>query len=374
MNIIGILIIVMLIVSMVIGCIVGLVKGFTNVKSWGVEFLLASAVSIGIGGIFSQAAAVGGEGAISGGIVTIIVAVVSVVAFTFLFKLFRLIFKNLINSKIAKAAETDEEDSDEEDEDDQSEKRKKPSTGFVGFLNRALGGITVALQCFVIVGFVSALLLFALDVSQFAFVTNYMGEIYSSATYASFKSAFMDLFIVGVIMASIKCGFNSGISGALWSVVVIGLVAFSLLAAYHLAFNIPAFQPAIDKIAGVIATEGVEPEIFQTVAKAILTAGLFVVMLVAVMLIAIFGPKIFGGLRDNKIFYVIDGVFGGICATVLVLGILLAVGMVLQPITDLEFMSKLTSYFEESKIATYFYDNDLIALYGVQIPIREWVS
>lgn len=378
MNILGMLIVVILIVAMVIGCIVGLVKGFTNVKSWGVEFLLASAVSVGIGGIFSQAAAEGGEGAVSGGIVTIVATVISVVAFTYLFKLIRLIFRKLISNKLARAAEESGEDDGgyeyEDDEDEESERKpKKHSAGFIGFLNRVFGGITVALQMFVVTGFFASLLLVALDLSQFYFVVNDMADLFGSATYLNFKAAFMDFFIVGVVMAAVKCGYNSGISGALWSVVVIGLVVFALVASYHLAFNVESFKAAVDKIASLLAVDGADSTLLETVAKAILMAGLFVIMLVAVVLIAVFVPKIFGGLRDNKVFFAIDGVFGSIAATALVIGVLLGVGAVLQPITDLEFMEKLTSYFAESKIATYFYNNDLLALMGVQVPIREWL-
>lgn len=371
MNIFGIVIVIILIVAMVIGCVVGLVKGFTRVKSWGVEFLLASALSIGIGGIFSSSAVDGGNDAVTGGIVTIVAAVACVVVFTYLFKLLRLIFSKLIKNKLEKAkAEGGEYNSSE---DDDYVKPKKASAGFIGFLNRIFGGITVALQAFVVVGFVAALLLTALDLSQFAFVLNDMADLFDSATYLNFKAVFMDFFIVGVIMAAVKCGYNSGISGALWSVVVLGLVGFALLASYHLAFNIESFKPAVEKIASLIAVDGADSKILETVAQGIIMAGLFVIMLVAVILIAIFVPKIFNGLRDNKVFFAIDGVFGSIAATVLVVGILLGVGAVLQPISDLEFMAKLTSYFEESKIATYFYDNDLLSMFGVVVPIRDWL-
>ena len=42
MNVVSIVIIVLLAVFSIVGLIVGLCKGFSHVKSWGVEYLLAS--------------------------------------------------------------------------------------------------------------------------------------------------------------------------------------------------------------------------------------------------------------------------------------------------------------------------------------------
>ena len=58
----------------------------------------------------------------------------------------------------------------------------------------------------------------------------------------------------------------------------------------------------------------------------------------------------------------------------IVLGVLFGVGVVLQPIYDLPMLEKLTSYFTGSKIATYFYDKNLLAMFGVIVPIRDYLT
>lgn len=386
MNILAILIIIILITATVIGVIVGLVKGFTKVNSWGLEFLLSVALSVAVGGIFVNSAAESNEGAISGGIITIIFAVVFVVAFLFLFKLLRLIFSSLIKRKLEKAklstadASNSEESDDEDDEDDEDEPEKvrKPSAGFVGFLNRIFGAVTLGIKCFVAVGAVASFVLVALDLTQLDFISS-MADIYESSVYLGFKPLFMDCFIVGAIMIAIHCGYKSGISNALWSLVILGLVAAAGYASYNLAFHSEAFAPAIDSIANALINmvpEGVSEanELFRTVAQCILTAGIFLLMLVIIILMSVFVPRLMEGLRENKVFYAIDGIIGAICSTVIVLGVLFGVGVVLQPIYDLPMLEKLTSYFADSKIATYFYDKNLLAMFGVIVPIRDYLT
>ncbi len=383
MNILAILIIIILITATVIGVIVGLVKGFTKVKSWGVEFLLSVALSVAVGGIFANSAAESNENAISGGIITIIFAVVFVVAFLFLFKLLRLIFSSLIKRKLEKAKQStaeasSSEESDDEDEEDEPEKERKPSAGFVGFLNRIFGAVTLGVKCFVAVGAVASFILVALDLTQLDFV-NGMADIYESSVYLGFKPLFMDCFIVGAIMIAIHCGYTSGISNALWSLVILGLVAAAGYASYNLAFHSETFAPAIDSIANALMNmvpEGVSEanELFRTVAQCILTAGIFLLMLVIIILMSVFVPRLMEGLRENKVFYAIDGIIGAICSTVIVLGVLFGVGAVLQPIYDLPMLEKLTSYFTDSKIATYFYDKNLLAMFGVVVPIRDYLT
>ena len=383
MNILAILIIIILITATVIGVIVGLVKGFTKVNSWGVEFLLSVALSVAVGGIFANSAAESNEGAISGGIITIIFAVVFVVAFLFLFKLLRLIFSSLIKRKLEKAKQStaeasNSEESDDEEDEDEPEKVRKPSAGFVGFLNRIFGAVTLGIKCFVAVGAVASFVLVALDLTQLDFISS-MADIYESSVYLGFKPLFMDCFIVGAIMIAIHCGYKSGISNALWLLVILGLVAAAGYASYNLAFHSETFAPAIDSIANALVNmvpEGVSEanELFRTVAQCILTAGIFLLMLVIIILIAVFVPRLMEGLRENKVFYAIDGIIGAICSTVIVLGVLFGVGVVLQPIYDLPMLEKLTSYFTGSKIATYFYDKNLLAMFGVIVPIRDYLT
>ncbi|MDE6504522.1 MAG: hypothetical protein K2L42_01490 [Clostridia bacterium] len=353
MNIFGSIILGSIITFTVLGFIIGLCKGFSNSKSWGVEFLIAALLSSLVGSALAK------EATAVKGIITIVLAIG---AFLLLSLFSSLIRKGFQSSKRRKIA------------------RGKKVHGSGGFFDSVFGGVSLAVKGFVISAVVSCFVLVALDLSQFAFVTEHLADIYSNPSWIAFKPFMMDFFYVGVIALAVKCGFSGGISNTLWVILVFGMIIFAALAAYHLAFNIPSFDGAVSGLAGLFAGEGEISEMNIAIARWALAAGLFLLMLVVVVLIGIFVPKLLGAARNSKIFYVIDGVFGSVFATAVVLGILLVLGNIVQPLSvDLEafpFMAQFSSYFETSGVATYFYNNDLLTLMGIQplLPLAEWLS
>lgn len=354
MNVIGIVILVVIIAAAVLGLVIGLCKGFSNVKSWGVEYLLASLLAIAIGGAVSKGFE-GGQVAV-GGIINICLALAFVLVFSFTSAIFRKIFKKSKRKKIAKGG------------------KKKGASGFV---DRIFGGVTLAVKGFVIAAFTCSFILVALDLSQLPFVTTTFGEIYANSAWTAFKPYLMDFFVIGALTAALKCGYNSGISNALWSLVIIGLVVFAGYVAYNLAFNVEAFGNAAQNIAPkvqeLLGSMGNE-DLALKVSKWVLTAGIFLLELVVVILIGVFVPRFLNFARNGKTFYAIDGILGAVFAVIFVAGILLLAGSVIQPISDLDFMSNFTAYFEKSAVATYFYDKNIIALFSNTplIPIRDY--
>ena len=93
-------------------------------------------------------------------------------------------------------------------------------------------------------------------------------------------------------------------------------------------------------------------------------------------MLAIFVPKMINVARDGKIFRAVDGIFGAMIACAVALGALMFVGGVLQTISDLEFMNVFTSYFDDSKIAVFYYTRNSFAALGImpEIPLRDWLA
>lgn len=354
MNVVSIVIIVLLAVFSIVGLIVGLCKGFSHVKSWGVEYLLASLLTIGIGGAVSKNFT--GDNAAVGGFICIGLALVFINAFSGTSALFRKIFRSSKRKKIAKGG------------------KKKGASGFV---DRIFGGVTLAVKGFVITGFTASFILVVLDLSHIPLDAQTFGAVYESAAWTAFKPYLMDFLYIGVLMAAIKCGYQSGISNALWTLVVIGLVVFAGYVAYNLAFNVQAFGAAAQNIAPKIMEllgEMGNEELALNLAKWALTVGVFLLELVVVILVAVFVPKFLNFARNSKAFYAVDGVLGAVFAIVFAAGLLMLAGSIIQPISDLEIMAEFTAYFEKSAVATYFYDKNIISLLtdAPLIPIRDY--
>ena len=349
MDFIGTIILVVVIVAAVLGLIIGLCKGFSNVSSWGVEYLLACICTILIGGAVKNSA--GGSVA---GIVCLAIGVASLMLFGWTSGLCRTIFRRSRKKKIARG-------------------KNKKETSPSGFMDVIFGGVTLAVKGAVIAGFISAFLLAALDLTQLGGLMGING-LYGGG-YLAFKPYMMDCFYLAFIMLALKCGYRSGISNVLWSFIMLALVAFAAFGAYNLAFNVSAFDGVAASIAGTLqemlssAESILGSGLGETIARAILAVGIFLIMLVVVILIGVFVPKLLVCARGNKVFRSIDGLIGAFCAVVVVAGIMLVVGNILQPLVSnpeaYVFIANLASYFEGSAFATYFVDNNLLVLFGM---------
>lgn len=358
MNVTGIAIIVLLVFATVLGFIIGLCKGFHKVKSWGVDYLLATFATIGLCALIGKGFNNDDAGMATLGIVSLIVGIIMILLFSLTSALFRKGFNSSKRKKIERGG-----------------KKGGPS----GFFDSIFGGVTLAAKGFVIVGAVSAFGLTVADLAQIPVLNDMLGDIYTNPGWTAFKPLLMDFFFMGVIMAAIRSGFNSGISSVLWAFCMIGLVCASAYIAYHLAFEVESFSGAVNSLAALFAGENAVGDTQLLMAKGALTGGLFVLMLVVVILIGVFVPKLLTAARNGSAFFVIDGIFGALFSLVLVVGLLMFFGTFVQPISDGEefvFMAKFSSYFETSKIATFFYDKNVMILNGMQplVPVNEWLK
>ena len=206
-----------------------------------------------------------------------------------------------------------------------------------------------------------------------------LGGIYSSSIWAFFKNFIFDFLLVGILMVCIKSGYSSGISSAVWTLVVIGLIGGAGYLSFHLSTTVPSFVSVTgnletklaDKLAGVAGIlEGVGLTTLK-LCEILIGIGIFALMLVAVILIAVFVPRLIDRARDSVIVRSIDGVFGAIVFTAVCFGIIFMLGAVLKTIYEVQFMDVFNAYFEKSGIATWIYDKNPVNL---DLPLKDLLT
>lgn len=165
---------------------------------------------------------------------------------------------------------------------------------------------------------------------------------------------------------------------------VLGLIIGAGALSYYLAFNAQDFIAVAGNLEGKLAgvLEGAADILnaiglsTRKIAQLIIGTGMFLLMLVAVILIAVFVPKLIDRARDGVIFRSVDGVFGAIVLTTFTFGLLFVVGAFANGLHDLAIMDGFNSYFQKSGVATYIYDRNLLNSFGVMtdLPFKEWLQ
>ena len=74
MNLLSLLIIMPILFFAVVGAVIGAIKGFTRVKSWGVEFILTGLIAIPVAGLVAGKMKTGA--AVAGGFISIAIAII----------------------------------------------------------------------------------------------------------------------------------------------------------------------------------------------------------------------------------------------------------------------------------------------------------
>ncbi len=357
MDILGIILVCAIIASTLAGLAVGLVKGFTRVATWGGEFLLSAVMTMLVGLIAKSA----GVSAGVGGITVIVCAILFVIAFLGL--------SNLLTNLFEKSLER------------RADNLRTP--GATGVFNRLFGGFTVAAKGLVLSSAIVLFVLTALDLSRVSAIYPPLDEILAGTIFTWLKPSIFDFFIVAMIFMAIREGYTSGISSAVWGIIVCAMIVGAGFGAYNVVYQTTLFNGAAESLAAhlsepLASVEGMLSGMQMgmiDVAKWIITAGVFLVFLVAVILIAVFVPRILNIARRGKTFYVIDGILGATVVLLLVLAILLFVGNTLWQFADMEFMSCFNTYFGGSTVGIYFYTNNVIAELGggfVIAPLRQF--
>lgn len=353
MNITAIIILITIAIGAVAGLATGLVKGFARVKSWGVEYVLACVLTVLLGGLLGKKL----EGA-TAGFVSLALAIGFLLLFMLISAILRLVFRKCKESRI---------------------RRELKGGGASGVLNRLFGGFALAVKGAVIMCVVNVALITVFELIQVDFINKAYADIFNGKLWQFFKPYVFDCFVIGIISLCIRCGYSSGISSVLWTFIVILMVVGVGFISYHLAFNVEAFNGAATGLATKL--EGALGDFSQyvpaeTLARIIIMAGLFLAMLIVVILIGIFMPRLINFARESKVFYVIDGVFGAFFATLTAIAFLMLVGGIFGSIYDLDFMLPFTAFFEKSCLAKYFYTENLLTLLGIMpnLPLRDWLT
>lgn len=399
MNLLGIAIICSILSCAVVGGVIGALKGFTRVKSWGVEFILTGLLAIPVAGLISGKMRAGAT--VAAGFISLAVTIIFIGLFMFLFWLFRKLLEKRIEKRkqmsyYSKYVENEQNTvkilgalaADDMKEYKKLTKRKiKHSGGVWSVLNRVFGGLALAIKGVVIAGVLAAAFLAVLDFTRLAQdggkLYSAFGKLFENGSWLFFKKYLFDFAVIGVLTICIKVGFSSGISSAMWSVIVIFMVIGAGALAVYFAFKVDDFITVAKALDGHLADKlsSIAPVLEQMklstlfVSQCIIALGLFAVMLVAVILIAIFVPKLIDKARGGKIFATVDGVFGAIALTLVILGVLLTLGAVVNSVHDLEFMKVFNAYFEKSGIATYLYDYNMLNAMGVlKLPLADYLQ
>ncbi len=353
----SIIMLVLIILFTVIGFIVGLVKGFSKTKTWAIEFVLSTLLSMAVGAL-TRGLIKDATGAAIAGILTII----SAIAFMLIIMLLARFVRNIINKHLDKR------------------KEEGQKGGGLGVFNRVMGGFSLAFKGFVMSCILVLSVSTVIDLIQIESLKNAFLGVYESAGWLAIKPHIFDFVIVGILFMAVCHGFESGIINSLWSLVVLGLVVGAGFASYNLAFNTPAFAGAGEALGGKLAQAMGGSEMMAnmgtTLAKVLITIGLFILFAILIAIIAKFVPRILNFVRTGKTFYVVDGVIGAIVSVIVVLAILLFIGSLIEPLYGMEFMLVFDSYFDKCLIANFIYTDNILLAFGMPsiIPIKNWLS
>lgn len=397
MGLFGIIALVLVIAGALIGAIAGTVKGFVKVKTWAFEMALCGVIAIPVGGLVAKSV----TDALVSGAITLGVTLILIILFMVIFACLKKTFKTHIErrQKYEYYGQFEERENNEEqilqaiEEDDKKKfkkltKRKfKQKRGVWGVLDRIFGALTLAVKGVVVCGFIVAVTLAIADFSRLGLeggaLYSVFGETLSNKIWLALKSYLFDFVIIGVTASAIKSGYAHGLAGWVWSVCVLGLVVGAGILGWSLASS-AEFSGSVNSLAGKLnGTLGGMAETLsgigitaELLAKLIITLMLFLLMMVAVILFAVFVPKLLKKAREGVVFHAIDGVLGSLILTVFTLAMLMLVGTVINSMHGVGFMQVFNAYFEKSRIATYFYDNNILNAAGVlnNLPFGEWFS
>jgi hypothetical protein len=382
----------------VLGFVVGAVKGYIKSKSWAVEVLLATLITVVVSVIVQNKLQL--DTIVAGGI-TLAVGVVSII----LMKLICASIRKGLTKAIAKRKQRSEYEQYDEvqehteeilqaiDENDKrsysklSKRKFRQSGGAWGALDRFLGAFTVAIKSVVIFGIIVCILLTAVDLTYLAaeggILNGLFADVLSGSVWKFAKSYLFDFLTIALISLCISSGFKSGISNTIWSLFVLLMVVGIGWLSWYLSFNVAPFisfaelintkvAALTESVAAILSNFGIST---LTISQGLLTGMLFILMLVVVILIAAFVPKLIDRAREGVIFRTVDGVLGAIILTVFIFAILMVLGAVANSLSDYEFMNVFTSYFEKSKIATFVYNRNLLNELGLLvIPVAQLIG
>lgn len=335
----------------VAGLVTGLVKGYVKVQTWGLDYAITMAITVIVGAILTKT----GAQPLIGGIVMLAVPV-AVLALCFL-------GANIIKKILIRAF-------DKRDED-------LKSYGGLGIFNRIFGGVTLLIKGALIALVIVVIPLAIADLTQIGAVTSLFGNFFAGGLWGFIKSRLFDFIVVAFIQLAMRHGYATGVSSALWSLLVLGLVVGAGFLAWNLAFRQEAFNGIAATLAETISGKAggsLNPTLAENIARGIITAGLFLIMAIVIGLTSFLVSRVITFARMGSAFYCADGILGAIIMVIIILAVLLVLGNILTSFHDMQFMQYFNTYFDKCSVARAVYGSNLLNCFGVNIIPAQYLQ
>ncbi len=377
------LLIVALIVGTAAGAVAGFFRKFGKTSFWGVTVLIAILFERMIGTSVDKKSSGYGIAVILTAVIVLLVISAVLLALQKLLAKAVAARKKLSEYKnYDKRAELDELILCAVDNDDKREYRKqlrklkkvKDSAGVWGVLDTIFGAINGGINALIGIGAIIVFILLFADLSNISGLQSaFSGPLSSSNWKGLGTDIALDLLIVCALSLSIRIGYRGGVSTALSTLVVLGLVVGCGAASWSIASS-EACAGAVEALkngmlSGVSGTLGGAAD---GLAKGFIAVLIFALSLIIIILVAIFLPKVIEKFRENKIFKAVDGVLGALISCVVVTMVLIVFGGIAYTLYDLAFMAKLTSYASRACIGDAIYACNPMASAFSGLPIRSW--
>lgn len=399
MNLISTIIMWSLIGFGVVGLVVGFVKGFTNVKSWAVEYILAAVLTVALANLVRANVAQSEEQ----GYIILSIAIVLVVTFMMAFAHCRKFITKAISKHQKRQFYMDFENKQLRESEivdalyvqDQKKYNKLVKTktkykrGPWGLVDRIFGSLTLGVKGVILPLIFFCTFLTILDLSSLTTVDQLSSSLSVFADYLNagqwqyLKEFIFDFALIGLIFACIKNGYNGGLISSLWGLVMLVLVVLAAYIGWTLS-GTEMFSGAVNgltaSLSGIYEQAGgiISAEWQTTISRIILTVGIFLIELVFIIILGILVPNLIDAARRGAAFRMVDGVMGAALSVVVLIVVFFLIGGILQTIADLEIMAHLNTYFELSKFAVYFYGDSLILAISPEVfnflPLRKWLT
>ena len=385
-----------------LGFIIGVIKGFTKVKNWAFEYVAATVGAVLVANFLTEYS----------NKLQFVLVYACAVAFFLLFAFLTYRAKKFFEKGIKKRKlrsyyeqyrdrmENDEAICDALEEGDEHEYQKhvkknfKEKSGAIGVANRIVGGLALAVKGAVLAGVIIFIGLTVyhfvqLDVAELLGnpqLAEYINEVYAGPLWAFAKQFFLDIAIVAIVCACLKTGFEKCFITPIWTFIMIGLVGFGIVVAFHLAFRVDAFidlAKSLEITFGENLSNITEPisayvSVFTAlnICKGLVMIVLFLLLLIPIIFVGAFGPKLVKNAREGVVFKTIDGIIGALAFAAIIGAIVLAVGAVLFTVGDLAFMAPFSDMFMETGIAKFIYQNNVLneLKFIQELPIRGWLT
>ena len=377
------ILIVLVIAGTIGGAVAGFFKKFTNSSFWGITALLTLLMQMAVGAGVKKTS--GGFG-----ISVLVTTVVILGVFTVAAAVLKMLLKKVVESR-KRLSHYKNVDSLEENEAlilnavDSGNKREykrqlklgrkiKDSAGAWGIVDGVVGAVNGSINVLMGLGSVILALVLFVDLSQIGLLNSIFASVLKSGSWTGLgaKLAF-DLPLISVLAITIRIGYKSGISSVLTFVVIIGLLFGFGAASYSIASS-SMCEGAVEGLRnGMLSTlTGVLGESTVFVARLIIAAIIFMLSLIFVILVGLCLPKITEKFRENKIFFMVDGVAGAFVLTITVIVIIMIFGGIAYTLHDLSFMEKFNTYAAYSNIGDCMYSHNLMNGVFQYLPLRGW--